>query len=84
MNNINLTFWSGLAVCIFGVLIAIWLGGWVFFVGGIVQIIEAVKSDPVSGWGILFGTVRWWLCWPAFWVALIPIVGTGVGMIKSS
>lgn len=81
MNN---TFLAGVAVIILGIFTAIWLGGWVFFIGGIVQFFQAVKADPVSGWGVLFGIIRFNLCWPAFWVALIPIVGTGVGLIKSS
>ena len=80
----NTTFWAGVGVVILGIITAIWLGGWVFFIGGIVQIIESVKTDPVSGMGIFMGVLRWWLCWPAFWVALFPIVGTGIGLIKSS
>ncbi len=80
----NKTFWAGVVVVILGIFGAIWLGGWVFFVGGIVQFFQAVKADPVSGWGILFGIIRFNLCWIAFWVTLFPIVGTGVALIKSS
>lgn len=80
----NKIFWAGVVIVIFGVLAAIWLGAWVFFIGGIVQVIQSIKADPVSGWGILVGIIRFNLCWAAFWVALFPIVGTGVGLIKSS
>lgn len=84
INNWPVMFISGLMLCIGGVFIAIWLGGWVFFIGGIVQIVESVKAEPVSGLGIFMGVIRWWLCWPAFWVALVPVVGTGVHLIRSS
>lgn len=80
----NTTFWVGVGIVIIGIILAVWLGGWIFFIGGIVQIIESVKADPVSGWGILMGFVRWSLCWVAFWVTLFPVVGTGIGLIKSS
>lgn len=84
MNNWPVMFISGVLMCIFGLVAAVWLGGWICFIGGLVQIIESVKADPVSGMGIFMGIVRWWLCWPAFWVALFPIAGTGIGLIKSS
>lgn len=80
----NKTFWSGIALVLLGIIAAIWLGGWVFFIGGIVQFFQAIQADPVNAWGILFGIIRFNLCWVAFWVALFPIAGTGIGLIKSS
>lgn len=41
-----------------GAVLALWLGGWVLFVGGIVQVIEGVTSDPVSGKDIVMGLLR--------------------------
>lgn len=77
-------FWTGIVLCAVGVLAAIYVGGWVFFIGGIVQIVEAIKADPVSGWGILLGWLRWVLSWPAFYVTGILIFGTGMSFISTS
>lgn len=82
--NINKQFWVGFAVCALGIFLAVWLGVWIFFIGGIIQIIESIKSDPVSVWGILFGIIRIKLALVAFWVSIFSIVGTGIGIIKTS
>ncbi len=72
----------GILLCIGGIIVAIWLGGWVFFIGGIAQVIESIKSTPINGWGILWGIIRIKLAVLAFWFSLFPIVGTGVAFLK--
>lgn len=75
---------AGIALIIAGVVLGIWLGLVVMFVGGIVQIVDAVKSDPVSGgdiaWGIVrlmfasvVGTIAFWMC-----------AGAGAGLLTSA
>ena len=38
--------------------LGVYVGFWVMFIGGIVQIVEAVKDVPVNAWGIGFGILR--------------------------
>ncbi|MGW8177499.1 MAG: hypothetical protein ACWGQW_01715 [bacterium] len=47
----------GLLICL-AVGLGLYVGGWVMFIGGIVQIAEAIKSNPVSGIDIAVGAVR--------------------------
>ena len=48
----------GVLMFLAGLALAAYLGLWVMFVGGIVQIVEAVKAAPVDSWGIAYGIVR--------------------------
>lgn len=48
----------GILLMVAGVAVAVYVGLWVCFIGGIVQCIEAVKATPVDAWGIAFGVVR--------------------------
>lgn len=61
-----------------GVLLGLWLGLWVLFVGGIGQIAEGVKATPVNDWWIAFGILRivlaGWVGWGVG--ALVVVVGT--------
>ena len=49
-----------LGVIIFGcgILLSLYLGIWLCFVGGIIQFVEAVKMDPVSSFGIAVGILK--------------------------
>ena len=48
----------GVAMIIGGVVFGLWAGLWWAFIGGIVQVVEAVKVDPVSAFDIAFGIAR--------------------------
>ena len=62
-------------IWIVGIILAIYIGFWLMFICGIVQIVEAVKADPVSSWGIAWGIVRVILAsfvgWLIFWLTSI-------------
>lgn len=48
----------GMIFILGGVCLGLYLGLWLCFIGGIVQLVEACKADPVSAFGIAFGFVR--------------------------
>jgi hypothetical protein len=56
MKTIKVCF--GIALIISGIALALYLGLWLCFIGGIVQAVEAIKMDPVDAWGIAFGALR--------------------------
>ena len=69
----------GVAVALLGILLGAWVGIWVMATGGIVQVVEACKAEPVSSIGVAVGVVRFlssafvgWLC-----------VGIGFGVGKA-
>lgn len=47
----------GILLMAVGLGLAIYVGLWVCFIGGIVQIVEAVKATPVSGLDIALGVL---------------------------
>jgi hypothetical protein len=55
-------------------IIALYLGVYVCAVGGVVVFIDAVKATPTSGSGILWGTVRFFLSVPVFFL-VVAIAG---------
>lgn len=71
------TFWAFL-VLLLGIGLGLYLGLWVMFIGGIVQIVEAVKIDPVSSWGIAYGLCRVFFAGFVGWVS----VAIGMGLAK--
>lgn len=47
----------GILICA-AVCLGLYFGLWVMFIGGIVQVIEAIKDNPVSGMDIGIGIIR--------------------------
>lgn len=74
----------GIVFIIGGIVLGIWLGIWVCLVGGIIQIVEAVKATPVSSWGIAWGIVRVLLTSVAGWGSFAICAGAGAACFKSS
>ena len=50
-----------------GFLGGLYAGGWLLFVGGIVQIVEGIKATPVDSYGIAVGAFRILLAAPVGW-----------------
>jgi predicted esterase YcpF (UPF0227 family) len=48
----------GLLLVVCGVALGLYCGLWLAFIGGIVQIIEAIKASPVEAMGIAIGIVK--------------------------
>ena len=48
----------GLLIIVISVLGGLYVGEWIFFVGGIVEVIEAIKATPVEAVGIAVGILK--------------------------
>lgn len=48
----------GVFLILLGLLLGAYVGVWVMFIGGIVQIIEAIKTTPVEAMDIAIGSAR--------------------------
>ena len=60
-----------------GIVIGLWLGIWVMFIGGIAQLVTAFKVTPVSTTGIAFGLLRIMFSGFVGWLSGTAIVGCG-------
>lgn len=64
---------------IIGVLIAVaiglgvYLGLWVMFIGGIVQVVEAIKDTPVSGADVGIGLIRVFAAGVVGWATFLAV-----------
>jgi hypothetical protein len=66
----------GVLFIIAGIVGAVYLGVWVMFIGGIVDIIEQVKAPEVSAWAVAGGIAKIIFCELA---AIIAWIGFFVG-----
>lgn len=49
---------TGLVLIILSVVVGLWLGIWVMFIGGIVQIINTLQVHPIQAIDIAIGIVK--------------------------
>ena len=72
----------GLLVIVAGAALGIYVGGWLCFVGGIVQVIETIKAPEIEAIGIALGIVR--IVCAAFlgWVSFMICAVIGIALIR--
>lgn len=67
----------GILVAIAGIILGIYVGVWLMFVGGIIQIVNSI--NPANGLGIALGILRIVFCGIGVFVAHLGVViGTGI------
>ena len=77
-------FIIGLIIVLLSVLFGVYVGVWLMFIGGIVEIIEAIKATPVDAMNIAVGLAKVWLAGPAgVIVGAFGVLGGIVVMDKS-
>ena len=67
----------GLAIIIASIALGVYVGGWVFFIGGIVQVVEAFKATPIEALDVAFGLLKVVLA--ATVGSLVAVLGTWFG-----
>lgn len=72
----------GIILILAGILLGIYVGGWLFFIGGIVQIIEQIQSTPVDAYAVAFGILKIILASAAFWICTLLLVFPGMKCLK--
>lgn len=69
----------GILITIVGIALGIYVGVWLMFVGGIVQIINSI--NPTNGLGIALGIVRIVFCEVGVLIAWLGIaIGSVIGL----
>ena len=62
----------------------LYVGGYLCFICGIVQVIEAVKADPVHTWGVAWGIGRIMVAGLVGWLSAFICCGLGYACVKSA
>jgi hypothetical protein len=73
----------GLILILIGAAVGIYLGFWVMFIGGIVQIINACQNHPVLASGIAVGALRILFATIIGFASFFLFLATGAGFIHS-
>ena len=69
----------GILIAIAGIALGIFVGVWLMFIGGIVQIVNSI--NPTNGLGIALGIVRIVFCEVGGLIAWLGIaIGLGIGL----
>jgi hypothetical protein len=75
---------TGLLMIVTGIALGLYAGLWWAFIGGIVQVIEAVKATPVDALAVGVGSAR--VVFAAFigGVSAMVLVAPGAAILKSA
>ena len=71
----------GVIIVLLGILAGLFIGVWFMLMGGIVQIVEAIKSNPVSTCNLFIGLVRFTFSSVVGWSVGASIVGYGISLL---
>lgn len=72
----------GFALVVGGVALGVYVGLWVCFIGGIVQIVDAVKATPTEGLDIAIGIAKIVFAGAAGAFSALVMIFPGAAMIK--
>ena len=73
---------AGICLIVVGVGLGLYVGLWLCFIGGIVQIVDAVKATPTEGMDIAIGIVKIVFAGFAGGVSAFVAVIPGMAMLK--
>lgn len=65
----------GILIIIASIAFGLYVGLWVFFIGGIVEVVEAFKATPVEAMGVALGLLK---------VVLASTVGSAVAFMGAA
>ena len=70
----------GLIICILSVILGFYLGVYVMFIGGIVQLIQSI-TPVIIAQGIAFGLVKIMLSGAVGWLSFFGLFGIGQALL---
>lgn len=73
----------GFILIVIGILAGFYIGVWVCFIGGIVQIIEQIRAENLVAIKVAIGIARIFLAGLAGWLSAIIFIVPGYGLIAT-
>lgn len=71
----------GVLLMVAGVVVGLYVGVYLMFIGGIIQFIDGVKADPVNSSDIAWGALRFIGAWITGWVSFLILFIPGLAMV---
>ena len=72
----------GYSIIVFGVALGIYVGFWIFFIGGVLAIIDSIKATPTDAFGIALGIGR--IVFASFFGWMIVLVTGSLGLFVAA
>ena len=73
---------AGLALIIIGILVGLYVGVWLCFIGGIVQVINEIRAANLDAMNIAIGIAKVFLSGLAGWLSAIICILPGAALLK--
>lgn len=74
----------GLILVVCGVVLGLYVGGWVCFVGGIIDVIEAIRADALSAMAVAVGVAKVVFAGFFGWLSFAVLGVPGLTLIQTS
>jgi len=76
--------WIGIGLVICGVILGIYVGIWLCFIGGIVDVITQVRAEQLQAMGVAMGVVK--IVFSGFfgWLSAALFILPGMGFISAA
>jgi len=71
----------GIVLIIAGIALGLYLGVWVMFIGGIIDIIDQIKAPELSAMAVAWGVVKVVFASLIGWLAALILILPGWGMV---
>lgn len=75
-------FWIGLLLIIIGVCVGLYAGVWWAFIGGIINVIEAVRAEQLVEMDVACGVAKIVFSGVIGWLSAIAFIAPGFVMVK--
>jgi uncharacterized membrane protein len=73
----------GLGMILASIVVGLYVGIWVCFIGGIVQVIEAMRAPELSSWTVAVGVAKIFFAGLAGWLSAALLFFPGAALIES-
>ena len=74
----------GLLLMFVGVCLGVYVGVWVCFIGGIVDLITEIRADDLAAPNVAFGIAKVMFAGVAGWLSAMGLILPGYVMVQSS
>jgi hypothetical protein len=74
----------GLGLIVLGVIVGLYVGFWICLIGGIVQVIEAVRAKDLIAFEVVVGVARIFFAGLAGYVSALLFIIPGYGMFEDN
>lgn len=75
---------KGITLIILGVILGLYVGVWVFLIGGIVGFIDSVKAEPINSLAIAINVAKILFSSAAGWISAFFLIIPGIVILSKS